>query len=575
MKVRRFLLALALSFAVVSLAGYVAARQFLPPLLSAWVAGPDFHRLLSQAVSHALKVEGTFGAIELQPEMTVATAGFTSTGWPGQAIGALNAGATTGRFDPWAILRGQWRVDLVNIASAEFKLVAPDNALKAQDPVIPPKPWYGFLMPSQFFCQWIECPDMTIELPVGQTTVRGTGLHLGAMMIGKNFKYFGKNGQLSYPGYADLAVDAMEVYVTREVIDIGYLYLREPASPQSNLQLSARLGQHADKSIKADAIITSLDIAPFLPADIAEILAGQLHGRLTYATDTSGGHATGQGTISLANASLQDWEYLDHLAEHSGDPSLRRIHFQQVSLDYALEDDLVTVSNLAVRGTEQIDLRGAGTWNMETSGATASLTAERIPLGAYLPASIGGQIRGALGGSVDWAWRGIEVARGHGGGTLQITGGQLDGFKFQKFLDRFLKSDSYAKITIQQAGCTWKQDASGVHLENLDVLAPGQAGLRGSARLAPDGSLSGTVLAGLPASSLAWLPEATTTVFGQEKDGLFWATIELSGTVKKPENNFTAQVMYQLEKHPLAMAELALRGLSWWLGDILGTAREG
>ena len=575
MKLRRLLLTVTLSIAVLGLAGYVAARHFLPPVLAAWVAGPDFQRLLAQAVSHALKVEGTFGAIELQPEMTVATAGFTSTGWPGQAIGALNAGATTGRFDPWAILRGKWQVDLINITSAEFKLVAPDNALKAQDPVIPPKPWYAFLMPSQFFCRWIECPDMTIDLPVGQTTVRGTGLHVGAMMIGRNFKYFGKNGKLSYPGYADLAVDAMEVYVTRELIDIGYLYLREPASPQSNLQLSARLGQHADKSIKADALITSLDIAPFLPADIAKILAGQLHGKLTYATDTSGRHATGQGTISLEHASLQDWEYLDHLAERSGDPSLRRIQFQEVALDYALEADLVTVSNLAVRGTEQIDLRGAGTWNMETSEATTSLTAERIPLGAYLPASIGGRMRGELGGRVDWSWRGTAVAHGRGGGTLQITGWQLDGFKFQKFLDRFLKSDSYAKITVQQAGCTWKQDAGGVHLENLDVLAPGQVGLRGSAHLAPDGSLSGTVLAGLPASSLAWLPEATTTVFRQQKDGLFWATIELSGTVKKPANNFTAQVIHQLEKHPLAMAELALRGLSWWIGDILGTAREG
>ena len=118
MKLRRLLLTVTLSIAVLGLAGYVAARHFLPPVLAAWVAGPDFQRLLAQAVSHALKVDGTFGAIELQPEMTVATAGFTSTGWPGQAIGALNAGATTGRFDPWAILRDKWHVDLINITSA-------------------------------------------------------------------------------------------------------------------------------------------------------------------------------------------------------------------------------------------------------------------------------------------------------------------------------------------------------------------------------------------------------------------------------------------------------------------------
>jgi hypothetical protein len=71
------------------------------------------------------------------------------------------------------------------------------------------------------------------------------------------------------------------------------------------------------------------------------------------------------------------------------------------------------------------------------------------------------------------------------------------------------------------------------------------------------------------------LPDATKSVFARQKEGLHWCEIELSGTTKKPVNNFTAQLMHQLEKHPLAMAELALRGLSWWLGDALGAADEG
>jgi len=246
-----------------------------------------------------------------------------------------------------------------------------------------------------------------------------------------------------------------------------------------------------------------------------------------------------------------------------------------VSLDYSLDGDLVAVDNLVVRGAEQIDLSGSGTWNMETSEATASLAAQRIPLGAYLPDNIAGNLRGELAGQVEWKWRGTDVGGGSGGGTLQITGGSLAGFSFQKFLDRFLKSDTYTDITIGKAGCAWKQDANGLHLDNLDVLAPGQAGLRGSVHISPNGNLRGKVLAGLPASSLAWLPEATTTVFAHEEDGLYWATIELSGTIHKPANDFTAQVLRQLEKHPVAMAELALRGLSWWLGDILGTEREG
>jgi hypothetical protein len=95
--------------------------------------------------------------------------------------------------------------------------------------------------------------------------------------------------------------------------------------------------------------------------------------------------------------------------------------------------------------------------------------------------------------------------------------------------------------------------------------------LRGSIHVAPDGKLSGTILAGLPESALKWLPEATTTVFPRSEDGLHWCSIEVSGTEHKPETDFTAQVLRQLEKHPIALAELAVRGISWWLGDILHT----
>jgi hypothetical protein len=90
--------------------------------------------------------------------------------------------------------------------------------------------------------------------------------------------------------------------------------------------------------------------------------------------------------------------------------------------------------------------------------------------------------------------------------------------------------------------------------------------------IAPDGTMAGTILAGLPESSLHWLPDSTKTVFARSEDGLYWCTIKVYGTEHKPEADFTVQVLRQLEKHPAAMAELAARGISWWLGDILHTA---
>ena len=574
MKLRKRLLTLALVLAVLGLAGYAAARVLLPRVLTAWVAGPQFERVLAHAVDHALKVDGKFGPLTLNPDLSVTAANFSSTGWPGQAIGGLDTGRATGWLNPAGILRGRWEVDRIDIARADFRVVAPNNELKKQDPVIPPKPWYAFLMPSQFHCGWIECPDMTIELPLGKTPVRGAGMHLGAMMVGRNFKYFGRGGHLVLPGYPDLAIDGMQVYVTHEVIDVGYLYLREPASPQSNLELKARLGQQTDKSIDASAQITALDILPFLPSDIAAVLSGQLDGKLTYRVDPTGKNASGEGNIALQNARVRDWDYLDRLATRAGQPAWRDLALSHVSLEYQLEGDLLRAKNVVVTAPGLADLRGAGSWNMETSEAEVNISASRIPLGAYLPASLAGNLAGELTAEASWSWRGANVSGGRGGGTLGFVGGELQGFQFQKFLDRFLKSDTYATIKVSRASAHWKEDHRGLHVDRLDVFSPGKAGLRGAVQVAPDGSLSGKVMAGLPASALTWLPDATKSVFARQEEGLHWCEIELSGTKKKPVNNFTAQLMHQLEKHPLAMAELALRGLSWWLGDHLGTENE-
>lgn len=575
MKRRKVLLA-AMTVILLAAAAAALALRKPPAALVDWVAGQAFNRLLSQAVSHALKVDGQFGALSLQGDWSVVAENFNSKGWPGQAIGALDTGRARGSFAASGLLRGEWRVPLIEIARADFRLVEPDDALKARDPVIPPKPWYAFALPSQFSCGWIDCPDTSIELPLGQSTVRAEGQHVGAMMIGPNFKYFGRGGQLLYPDCPAMAVDAFEVYVTRDVIDIGYLYLREPSSPRSNLQLAVRLGQHADKSIKASATINRLDLAPFLPTAVAEVLAGRLSGTLDYSTDAAGGNIAGAGTVSLADGLLRNWDYLDQIAARSGDPALKQLSLTEAAVSYVMAGDIIRADNIAVRTSDGIAVTGRGSWNTQTSDATLTVEAGGVPLGAYLPRDLAGSLRGAIGGTADWSWRGTEVAKGRGGGSLTLQDAKLSGFKFQAFLDRFFKSRDYAEMELTHADCRWRQDETGLYLDNIRVLAPDRAGLRGSLHIAPDGSLSGTILAGLPESALHWLPEATKTVFARSEDGLHWCSIEVSGTEKKPKTDFTAQVLRQLEKHPLAMAELAARGVSWWLGDVLHTkaARE-
>ena len=39
---------------------------------------------------------------------------------------------------------------------------------------------------------------------------------------------------------------------------------------------------------------------------------------------------------------------------------------------------------------------------------------------------------------------------------------------------------------------------------------------------------------------LTWLPDAEKTVFMRHEDGLVWAKVKVSGTLKKPEQDLSA-----------------------------------
>ena len=64
------------------------------------------------------------------------------------------------------------------------------------------------------------------------------------------------------------------------------------------------------------------------------------------------------------------------------------------------------------------------------------------------------------------------------------------------------------------------------------------------------------------------------TVFKKKDDGLYWAQVKLSGTLKKPGQDFGSQVMAQLSKHPEAFVPLGCKLVSWYIGDWFGAAKE-
>jgi len=461
-----------------------------------------------------------------------------------------------------------WQVDLISIDEGRFVLREPDNALKR--PVVPgKKPWYAAVMPSRFHCRWIECARTRVDFPFAGRVGGLRDVRLGATMIGQNLKYYGSGGSLEFPGFPALAMDALEVYVTREMVEVGYAYLRQTSAGDGRLELSGRLGQHEDKSIQARVVIHDFDSAPFLPASLAKSVRGRLTANATYAVDREGKNPSGTGTVRILGGVLDNLPALDVLAKRQRNPDLKRFAFDDVSLNYRLAGSSLDLSRFVISAPGKMEVTGNATWQLDGSQGSADLSFGRMPLSSWLPSKLIAKVQGTAIGNLSWKWEARDLGGGHGRGRLSLENGRLKGFQFQDFLHRFFDDKQYLDLHVPVATLQWEHGSDGTHLRNIELLSPGVAGVRGSLVVDGEGRLSGEVLAGASAQLLTWLPDATKTVFGVERDGLHWAKVNLSGTLDDPVQDLGKQVLRQLEKHPFAMARLALKGVSWWLGDLL------
>lgn len=670
--------------------GIYAGYRYGYRALHGWAEGEGFRLMLSHEVSKSMKLHGEFDPPMKLDKWTLTTPHYLGTGWPGEAIGSLEAEDVKGVFDPWAVLKGVWQVKRIDIGKGRFVLREPNDAEKLH-PAKKAPPWYAFIMPSRFYCEWIETPSADVEFVFGGKKGGLRNVHLAATMIARDFRYFVDGGTAVLPYMPELGVDWLVMYITREKADIEQAYLRGLNGDPARVELNARLGMRADKSIRADVKVSQLPLQFSLPPEMSDLLSGRLTGSVLWNTDISGKSSVAEGKLQLTETRLKAWPWLAELSRLHNNPDLLVYDFTDATCNFHYENDRFEVTDLSLNALGKLrargraaydwkskhgeldvdiddipiaawlpeefkprveaDLRGHVKWKgsvkqLEDSKAEGNLILDdteirnpvrlrkilgthslRVPdyirfekarldftyaeqllfvhhiqlesndlvdfhgsatwthqnylqlnlafdfkrINAWLPQKLERHLTGDLSGRVDWSCENGKMVLGNGSGYLQLKDSALTDFKLQQTLCRFLKTEDYRKLPLTQARVDWTQYQSNFSLRTIDILSPGKLGVRGNVTIARDEKLSGVVKVGLPASSLTWLPEAQTAVFTEKRDGLHWATIKLSGTLKKPQHDFTSQIMRVLERHPIALLELAMRGLSWWLGDALGT----
>jgi hypothetical protein len=696
MTLRRRILSIALGLAGVLalLLGALAAviHVWGPGLLKPWGESPGFRQMLSREVSKAMKVDGEFAPLTLDG-WTATTASYTSTGWPGEAIGSLNAEGITGTFNPDAIFRRVWEVERIEIRRGTFTLRMPDDALK-RPPAKGPKPWYAVFMPTRFFCPMIVCPDADVVFPFGGKEGKLTHLNLKANMIGRDFEYHADAGRFQFPMLPEMEVKGLNIFITREMVDIRFARLEGLDGDPARMSVQGRMGMRDDKSIKARVEMTRMPFAQVMPEDWKGRLEGRITAKAAWETDASGTRSQSDGLATLNNVRISNWDWLDHLARMQKNPDLSVLEIPDAACVYTLDGTRFTAEKIRLDVKNKMRLSGSASYDWKSKESAADLVIDDIPLASWLPetlkprlqatchgtlkwkgreghpettvaeatfsmpkgryepagsilkfveryglslprvvdiqetrvdlfyekgnvsaknlqfeapgvirikgdvdwlqdglfaARIGfggldatlwhplsgeGRARGMLEGAIAWKSPRHDLSGGNGSGDLNVVRGGLQDFGLQRTLARFLKRDDPLELDFSEFRSAWTYDNGASSVRNIRILAPGKLGVEGGFAVARGGALTGELWIGAPREWLDWLPEAETAVFTRKKEGLFWAKVTLSGTLKEPKHDLGKQIMHVLARHPGTMIELAGRGISWWLGDVLGTYEE-
>jgi hypothetical protein len=690
---RRWLVGVLAGLVLLAAALALAFRFFGYDMAKAWLESPAGARVAGTELGKAIKVDGKFAPLHLNG-WNIQTDSFTSTGWPGEAIGSLDCNNIRVQFDPSAFWRHAWRVSGIQIDRAVIRLVKPNDALKRPVPPKKPRPWYAFLFPDHFECGPIVSQDSDIDFYFQGVDAGIHHAHVQADLIGRDLKYTATSGVLDFPYLPPLQVHRLEMLVTRPSITIYTAQMAgiDPADP-AHLTLSGRMGMREDKSIDAKADVTEMSIEQVLPENLRPLIHGKISGRLTWHRNASGSDVFSEGDLKLTDAGIDNLSIFKAVADLNDNPDLHDFPFSDASCHYRLQNDVISLQ-LNARSPGKFHVTGTVVYHLKTKMTDLDLVFDELPLKIWLPNGfkprysgvaratmqwhgrldtkkdstatlaidldgthisdpsllrhllekkglrtpdeiqfdqarfnfiyqdqifkltgaqlvapgvLSAQLTGSLApgsalvATMDWQglivqdWLPVNLAQqfsgdlsGHAtlavrkwkfgdgsyGGDMRLMNGEVQYTPAQSLLARFLNRRELLKVPLTRLQLSWALGDRDLSVQGIDIRAGDDFGMQGDLKESDAEGLTGGLWIGTKPDYLRWLPDAEKTIFTRNDEGLVWARVNVSGTLKKPRQDLGTQVIAQLKRHPLALLGLGGKLVSWYVGNWFGAQKD-
>lgn len=322
------------------------------------------------------------------------------------------------------------------------------------------------------------------------------------------------------------------------------------------------------KNLRMDLSITELPLQNWLPAPLQRHIVGDVTGKIFLNGPIEDReNATLSAQLNLANGQIDNLPMLRNFIDQYGIVSLRNIPFRQADVDVFLAKNYAQVKSFVFWSEDLIRLTGSAELDNRESFRVRSVF-DKCNLKRVLPEKMRSHFDGRINGDIDLKGHRKKPEEADAAGTFHWDDARVGDFKFLAILARFFNDDTWLELKLKPVSLNYRWTKGDFLVEKMNVECPEKIWIKGSTGIAKSGALSGELELGIHPKYLKWMLGSQHNVFSRSADGYLWASVKLSGTAKEPKIDLVSEVKSEILANPAALLTLAVKALSWWLGDV-------
>ncbi len=254
------------------------------------------------------------------------------------------------------------------------------------------------------------------------------------------------------------------------------------------------------------------------------------------ATGENGGFTDTKLTATSTGPSEWDIQAVGGTVRHAIYPPLQVDH---VHASVSQESVSIVDAKATVAGGGEITITGKISTEKQVS-AQLNFDLSGLELNPLLPAQwrIGGKISGHLTYTGDFN----RFEQGGIAGSVKIDGASFDMTNVFPTLRKLAKFGGLNDVRIDSIETNLKYKEQRLDLTGIHAGSKDQIRVEGSGSLTPD-RLDGDLFIGLSPKILGWIPGAEEKVFVDQRDGLRWTKVTISGSPAKPKEDLTQRLI--------------------------------